>query len=96
MTSITLQKFENDVLTAAGPLFVLFGQSSDPETGRIAKVLAEADVPWLFCDIDSSDGAQVAMRATVRQSPVVIRYSNGFASATYEPAGILSPGVFNA
>ena len=94
MTSLTPETFDSQVLAASGPVFVLFGQS-DPETGRIAKLLAAAEVEWRFCDLDSSAGAQAAMRAGVRQSPVVWLYRGGLVVAVQEPASIHSVEVFH-
>ena len=93
MTTLNPETFKTEVVEAEGTVFVLFG-GFDPETARIQALLREAGVTWKFCDVDSSDGAQVAMRAGVRQSPVVYRFSNGFVSASYDPPGILTSGVF--
>jgi hypothetical protein len=93
MTTLNPETFKTEVLEAGETVFVLFG-GFDPETARIQALLREAGVTWRFCDTDSSDGAQVAMRVGIRQSPLVQRYSAGFVSAEYTPAGILTAGVF--
>ncbi len=56
--------------------YVLFGQK-DPETTRVKHILmADAD-HFRVVDIDSSEGAQEAIRCGVRVSPVVYVYQDG-------------------
>lgn len=80
MTRLTPETFAG--ATSTGKAHVLFGQS-DPESGRMAGIIKQSSVPSYFVDIDSSEGAQVAMRASVRVSPVVKVYEDGFVTKEF-------------
>jgi thioredoxin-like negative regulator of GroEL len=75
MTKITNQNFNSVILQVPGPVLVLWGMISDPNTTNLFNLLSTTTNETAFVDIDANP--DLAMKFSIRQIPLLTVFKTG-------------------